>query len=640
MTRAFDNVFEKKELEGHLFEAFETISGILTEHAGPFATNAIIGSRWRQVNDLDEFTKDGIKILYHLIVSEHAVARLVARMARLVGRAVDSRCHDGTTTSMLLFSYLGKIALRHISSDTYNGDKYRWARHLENACELLELLTEDLRITDEELFARATSFGIDTTIEDVRKAMAFHMAMISSKGEVDLSQKVAEVIRSTPKQIYGMFRNSPLNVETKEKFVLKKQAYDIVLHGNMSNANDFNYMNGTQFRTENAVIFYSGNEIVLNSFESAFLKSFISDRPDWKADLTEFGVSSCWDDLHEDKRQLLIISPMINDPELYSMILEYNKRSPKTKIATFTANVSPKMKQSLTKTIQYMSGKQLFPDVMHENALLSMIGLDGRPVTAHLIGNDLALYNLYEKTGAVYHPYHDDPEAFPDYTKFKGEVEEMIAYSEKNITNPYLEEGDLTYLTHLYRTLTCQTIFDIEVGGSAHDQLANRTVYEDAIGAALSAMKEGVVLSGYAHLSRKLQTLIGTKGTTELPVDSRLLDQFGDAMLKLVHATMRCTNGVNDLGDWINDSLTDKWHFIAADRDRYFQGDTDTYVGMGYLDKETMERFLKCDPNHTILFQAYAGYEEQFKRFKDMLPRLANTSHLIDMRKKDGDEYN
>src|ERR1017187_6059718 len=73
----FDNVIRGIALKTNMTDAFNEIDTILKHHAGPYASNAVIGSRWRQQNDVDEFTKDGIKILMHLIVSEDPIARFV-----------------------------------------------------------------------------------------------------------------------------------------------------------------------------------------------------------------------------------------------------------------------------------------------------------------------------------------------------------------------------------------------------------------------------------------------------------------------------------------------------------------------------------------------------------------------------------
>lgn len=631
MSNVFNNVYNDVELKADLHRAFEGLDQILVDHAGPFATNCVIGSKWRQVNDVDEFTKDGIKILRHLIVSEEASARFAARMTRFIGIAVDKRCHDGTTTSMLLFCRLARAAISKMDLEIESSERYYWWNAFLSTLESCLQHIDELKITEEDILARATEFGIETTIEDVRAAIAFHMAMISSKGDEDLASKIAHVIRSSPKKIYGMFKDTPLAVETEEPYILKKQEYDVAVHANIGNIQDYNYRNDTQWLSEDAVIFATGNEIVTNSMESAFLNAFISDNARYRGDLSTFGVDKGWEAYHGGKRNLIILTPMFNDPELITTINLFNMKNPDCRISFFNLQVHGRMRTSLNKTLHYMAGVYLFQDVMTYDATKSLIGLHDTKIRAHLVGHVLTLSNLYEKDGQVFHPLFAEPDLFQPYTDFCRETEELLVFAQENITNPALDPDEVTYLTSLYRALTCQEIYDIEIGGSAHDQYANRTVYEDAIGAALSAVNEGVILGGYGHLAKFMGRL---NRFTEDPV----YKEFEDALVSIVADTLRATDdGV--ISQLINDGLTSKWNYLVADSTRFLREEFgQEYIFTETFDKKTMETFLARTAGRPILLQAWSGYHEQFRRFKDILPKLANTTHLADMRVRDGED--
>ena len=626
----FSNVIDKEHLRDNSRKAFVNLDLILTDHSGPFATNAIIGSKWRQVNDVDEFSKDGIKILLHLIVSEDPCERMAARMARFVGLRVDSRCHDGTTTAMLTFCRLACIALEYMDS-SLSAERYMWTKYLEETLNFCLTEIEKIKITEDDLLAYCHQQGIETTIEEVRASIAYHMAMISSKGDHDLATKISYVIRSSPKKIYGMFKDIPLAIETEEKYLLEKQEFDLSINANLGNIADYNYRSDTQYLSEDAVIFSTANEVIKGSWEAMFLTAFISSKANKRIGLTEFGECQGWEAYHGDKKNLVILSPNLGDSELIQEITDFNNKHPNHKIVYFNTQCHPRMRTSLNKTLHYMAGSYIFQDVMTSDPTLSLIGLNGPSIRVHLIGYVLTLSHLYEKDGEVFHPFYRDPELFPPYTEFAKETEELIQFAKDNITNQALDQDEVTYLISLYRALTCQDIYDIKIGGSSHDQYANRTVYEDAIGAALSAVNEGVVLGGYGHLYRSLRQSDSSY--------SNLHSRFADTFLSIVEDSLRH----NPDSSYVHDQLlklSDKWHYLSAEPSRYHVDCLpDAYIKLGNLACD-LNHFLSRNEGFTILFQSFGGFHEQLKRCRDILPRLSNSTHLVDMRVKQEDLAN
>lgn len=627
----FGNIIRAGDLKYELSKVFNELSDILVDHAGPFATSCVIGSRWRQVNDIDEFTKDGIRILTHLIVSEDAAARFAARLTRFIGFSVDKRCHDGTTTSMLLFCELALIALRKIDLDLDDPERYRWWKNLNTVLDNCLKFLDTIKITEDDIVELARKNNVVTNSADVRGAIAYHMAMISSKGDHDLASKISEVIRSSPKSVYGMFRDIPTLLESETRFTIKKQDYDLDLSANLGHADYWNYKNDTQFLAEDAVIFFTGNDIVTNSFESIFLRSFISTDPTERANLQEFGVEKGWEEFHEGKRSLVIFSHMLQDNALFADILEFNRENPHCKIVHFNVQVADRIRKSLTKTLLYMAGVHRFDDVGHTNAFDAMIGINRKGVKVQAIGHNIRISGLYDKTGTVFHPYYDDPDAFEPYTKFREETEELIEFAKNNITNNALNPDEITHLTSLYRSMTCQDIYDIEIGGLAHEQYANRTVYEDAMGAALSAVNDGVILGGYGKIAKELyfqdRTLRKAADVVELE------GAVADAIISIVSDSTRTTE--ETVKDLIAVPSSPKWDYIVADQDAFYHGHD--HVSVEKFDKAQIEYFLKREQGKPILFQAWAGYHEQFRRFKDILPKIASTSNLSDMRIQEGD---
>lgn len=629
---SFNNITKSSNLKNDLTNVFGELCEILSNHAGPFAASCVIGSRWRQVNDIDEFTKDGIRILAHLVVSEDKVARFAARLTRFIGFSVDKRCHDGTTTSMLLFCKIALIAISKMDLPLENNKRYRWWSQLYDILDDCLFYLSSIKITEEDIINHAKSFGIETNSTDVRAAIAFHMAMISSKGDYDLSSKISEVVRSTPKSIYGMFKDMPNLLESEERYTIKKQEYDIPIVANLGHARYWNYKNDTQFLAEDAVIFATGNEIVTDSLESSFLRAFISTDPVERANLSEFGVDKGWEEFHEGKRNLVIFSNMLQDTKLFADIMEFNHVNPHCKIVHFNVQIKDRLRTILTKAFHYMAGAHRFDDVAHTNALDSFIGLEKRGVKVHAIGHHVHVSGIYDKTGDVFHPYYEDPEAFKPYTDFRKEAEELIEFATTNITNNALDPEEITHLTNLYRCMTCQEIYDIEIGGLAHEQYANRTVYEDAMGAALSAVTDGVVLGGYGKLASALKADGPKFNNFDDFID--LKSQIANALVSIISTSTR--GSFDRIETLVKETSSPKWDYVVADPALFYLGEE--HVILETFDKDKIEHFLKCEEGRPILLQAWSGYHEQFRRFKDILPKLANTSSLNDMRRKEGED--
>ena len=102
----------------------------------------------------------------------------------------------------------------------------------------------------------------------------------------------------------------------------------------------------------------------------------------------------------------------------------------------------------------------------------------------------------------------------------------------------------------------------------------------------------------------------------------------------MVADSVRCTP--DELFELINDDIEiTKWHYVVADVDQFVKGEP--HVSLECIDANHINAFLNRDKGKPVLLQAWAGYEEQFIRFRDILPRLTNTTHLLDKRISEND---
>ena len=608
----FGNFIDKFDLKEQMLSVLEEMESVLVQHAGPYATNCVIGSPYRQISDIDEFTKDGIKILASAVVSEDPIARFIARLCRFIGLAVDARCHDGTTTSMLLFCKLAKIAVNILGMDYASPERMVEVRTLTTTLKYYLDSLDDLKITVDSLTGRFNDMGVACLRNEVLGAVAYHTAMISSKGDHDLSDKIRQLIQNSPVKSYGMFLQRPLAKETSERYILTRQEHDFAMQGSLYDVKDFNHRNGSEFLTDNAVVFATGDDLGGGSFAAEFLKAFISTEVSHRSKLFEFGCEKGWEEYHEGFKTLVILSPMCSEGNLMQIIQNYNLRNPDTKVVVLNWNgVQPRLRHHWDKTLHYMAGKPIFYDVKVTNPTQCLIGVD-RAVKVHQKGNSIALFNLYDRDGAAEHPYLQNPDAFKSYTDYRFEVEEQLEETQDNPTRAILSNDETTMLIGFYRALTCQNVLDIEIGGHTHEQRANGTVYEDAMGAALSAVEDGLMLGGYGRL---------------VALDHGHVEVC-DAIEDVLFATLRADIKY----DLVIALEKDQWAYLYADRNKCIDAIGHTHISVRTLDITSAEAFLKCTPECGVLIQSWSGYHEQFTRFLDILPKLANTTALNDMR--------
>jgi hypothetical protein len=107
--------------------------------------------------------------------------------------------------------------------------------------------------------------------------------------------------------------------------------------------------------------------------ESMYLNAFISTNAKTRLDLSFFGGGDNWETLCEGKKNLIILTPLLNDPELIEIINEFNRTHINCKISWFNVQIPQRMKTSWNWAIHYMASVPTFADAI-DNATASLIG--------------------------------------------------------------------------------------------------------------------------------------------------------------------------------------------------------------------------------------------------------------------------
>jgi hypothetical protein len=597
-------------------KVLDGIIDILKLHTGPYAASALISSKYRQNNDVEEFTKDGIRILTSLYSSECPVERSLSRMCRFVGHAVDQRCGDGTTTSMLFLA----LSMRHI----LNGldENIIGTKNIARSIQLAETLKsiwqefEKTKITIDDLEELIGTMDLagEYSREDIKYAVAWNMAMVSSKGNRDLSEKIATVVSSLPEKGGRVFKVRPETTEISDPFILKQVPYDFILEGRCESHYDLNHQSGTQMLSEDCVLYMAEQVIADSSLEELFLTELIvGDDP---ATMQDLGGMTPWKKLNEGlTRDLVILAPSFQSSRLNQVIDTYNQQTKGGRIIRIQFHARPRLLYSVVSAIKAVAGAGKFERNFTQSASDLLIGLDGG-VSVFQHGGTVELSGLYHRDGGSNHPFLNSPD-HPFYNAVVDEMLDTIQKCQNDPVNPPLDPEDLAHLTDLYRHTTTQKLYEITLGGTRHEQASNLTVFQDAITAATSAVFDGFVLSGYDHMLGIINGRVEKSDPTHV---------IHDLQTTLVEILMAATRAPLPL---TTDSFSKFVYRISRLKD------DEAVIQKGDLaNPDVMKGFLDCDGEH-VLIQAFIGYDEQFRRFKDILPKLANTGQIIDMRNRD-----
>ena len=287
-------------------------------------------------------------------------------------------------------------------------------------------------------------------------------------------------------------------------------------------------------------------------------------------------------------------------------------------------------------------------------------------------GNDLFLDDVFVGDVDGVHVSYKDPERNPYYTYLLSHIQKRIDDVNKGHIGNVEEVALRTELITLYRQATHKRFVDLFKGGTTYDMVNNEDVVEDSLGACMSVLEEGFILTGYCKLAHHCYCCSVTETN---PFKKELYHVFYNAFLETLQAiyksepediTLRLekVNGKNfylkaDIengfeGVWenflhqTNDlptldenmSLEDKLKAVSSQLN-FREAKDPTVVEVFLTDfvkvahlknqaekegKNPIEVLKDIEP---LPIQPITGYLETFKRYKSLLPDLINSNGLI-----------
>lgn len=600
------NVITGAALRERMAAALGIISGVLTSHCGPYARFAVAPNLTADLVQ-DEFTRDGISIVRMLQFAE-PVAQFCRSTIGFIGNKVDNACNDGTTTSMLFASALSQAWLSsehatdgHVAIHESRASARVSVEELkQHFVEMFDYIKQS-KLTTESLWELIKEADPETTctLADVNYAVAMWAALTSTKGNYEIASKVTDAVLSYPPEFSDYQLVSSSSVEREELLVVDKQEANFSFEAIRSLADQKgNFGLGEIFDYPNSYI----------TLSTAPLSDGVP-----ATDLLIIQLQNMASGHHVLDAPWFIVSRELVSPALIRGIRAYNRTEQGEKCPIIPINLS-----YTTDLLRYVAmeavacsagdGQYLTLDTAsHSFAPASSWII---PARAKMLGHTLEIYDLYEKTGGMYHPFYKD-ESKVAYNHLVGEIDKLLKLNASRKREAAQSEVDS--LIYIKRCLIAQEVKDLRVGGLAHDNAANLSVVKDAAGTVMSVLEQGFILSGYLSLAALVESWTATPVT--------------DAILKALRTVA--------VGTYEKEAkpAIDKYLAMATPQDglhaRRLYSVTAQPDGTAEMAKITDYDIREPGKAGFPIIQPAIGFEAQLRRQADILPKFLLTDSLF-----------
>lgn len=634
------------------------IYNILASHCGPYATDAlIITDNDRNLKDRHYaiFTKDGINIVKSIeFISP--IQRHIQSLIAYIGERVDSLSHDGTTTSMMLFTKLVELYMNDIIKCEKNKTPID-RRHLKT--QLLKILSDLVSYFEKDVIT-INRFSEDFKIskQDALRFIAYHQAMLSSKGDRELSKAIVEVVETLPVELYGLFSISQSGIETDKRFTVVKEDFNYRLSVGW-NIDDMNHAMGTEYIAETCDIIVSeddlkpGNmalEIIVNHIAKFRKDAFPVQVECEDVDITtgtvfiknnvvnpltfEIGTvfqlvvnqtplnNGVWvyNGINEpltrpEKKKDLVLITKSLDGSLMTEIQKINRRS-LNKIIVFTMSTpNPySSKSTILSALMNTAGVYHLQDHLQDPSKNYLI----KDAKVHFKNRRLYISNLYEKDGSNYHPFYNNPGTFEPYDLMIKEVKSYldVCISGKLRIETATDKFRYEDYVEIYRRMMCSEVRQLQISGMTHDVLADRDVLQDSFGAVLSSLENGFIIDGYLKFNTYMDQDPSFENDNGVIITLALLD-----ILSSTHRLNK--KEIIDVIECIPFKDESSYYFYPVN------GRLSNFEHCKFNISENFTIVDKDNNPITIVMQPADTYRELFRRLFDLLPKLINTNRAI-----------
>lgn len=619
----FTNVMNRADANARITKALGKIGGLLTNHCGPYAGYAAIERKTALGASVHEFTKDGITIVESALFNDDPVAEAVRHVVANLGKSIELAAKDGTTTAMLGFcniavSMMNDKKLNELANPII-------AREIDAVFRDIINFVKNNVITIDDLMTR---FNIDhkTAVGYV----GYQQAMISSRNDVNMSKAIYDVVTTMPiSEIYGAYDIGHDRYESKEAANTRVE--------NVKGVFDFHvapYVTpgittvSGEVTLKDCVVFTCGDTLNNSTVGGERIIGALSGINDaLMSAVSNPDLTDEEKDRHFLKQNHVILSA---DTNISPNIIKLSNNINSCLIRLFGSTTNKFYVYAITDEFGDGTGSEVIRSMVASSLIRNVdtkYYLDyvafGADVTVE--GRRMYMNNapIIPDVESMYHPYYNDRELNPVYT----DVLESLKTSIDNIINGYngadeVKQESLELMVKLYRSMICMQRKRVVISGTDTTVRAQKTVLDDAIGAAATSIDTGFVLSGFEKIAYYLDVRYDEE-TNE--VTKKVLDCVGDGISKMLSSVYKGSDSPMDNEVLLEVVGDNKYGYSVIDAD------------MNTIVKHTI------DPNDMttpILIQPANGFMDVLSRMRDTLSRLVTTSSYVAHRSVDVNSSN
>ena len=609
------NYVSSDELRDIMIETLDTFVKHLTTVCGPFARYSMVleldpsGHRaYGSDKDARLFTKDG-RITLERVECVSPIEQYLKSIIVYIGKRIDSACHDGTTTSMILACLVLKYVL----------EKQKELEKKEDHT-LLRKTTLEIEQSFTRVFNAIACYMEDQfkiTVEDIEhtlqvdnktatKILTYIQAQTSSGGDYELSKAISTFYDTMPKCTWTNAIQRRLSAYETHDYRIKAETndYEVELESIFLTHNLLNYDNKQYYRMENIDVLVLSTPLMDNNITTMELYKFLEDRT--------------------DPLFLFVQQQGISQSVIGDLIAISNKKNFHLGIATYKTP-SQYTTTPIVWSVVSVCGKANVPPY---DEVRNIEGCIIHGATVFCNNKSTRFSNITPNDDRVedktIHPGEYYPEDYPHYTELKEKISLMLKRTKESHNK---NEDDIESLERALATLPVRYPTIMRIGGYSHEANAMIPVLEDAAGASMSVVEHGCYLN---NIYRLYLAVIGCRFHETEDKD------IADAIQSAIEDTILCTFGpmAKHFKGGIRDKFFNDLHEL---HNKFTYLDISKNDGTGYGDILRYGHYLKendftgeyYDLRSTPPMQPAIFIRELFDRIKELVVRVSLTSSLI-----------
>lgn len=597
INSAYDitNVVPIEQERDRILRTAQRCYDILREHYGPHSDyamlidNSSIGLEFRP----NVFTRDGIGILK---ATEFAspLERYIKDLITYIGLRVDTAAKDGTTTAMMVAAKLIEKGLspEHRQEDQHVSLVKRQKKldaTIDKLLAIIDSITHSSDLMDPDKVSELDAMRIAGDI-------AYMQALSSSGGNRDLAEVMREIFSKSPRPTWEYITYGGSIHENDKPFSVDISEYDFSLKcvpGQYAMLTD---TLGSEYIDENVACYIYTDNFVDGDFR---VDIFLGELKDAPAD-----------------QPVMVITQKANARFLRDLN-EMNKLRDRKYPITVWEYASP----------EQVGGQSWAYDLMILAAQAGVSPVDrsiqlGEPVEyfvapkVHWYAPALHFYNcITTEQDSCLHPYFAHPEqATPYYTEVLNTCKKQLElYQEGHRPDGKMED----FFRNIMNRLITVRRPTLRLGGTTHEQIANRDVAQDVQGAIMASLTGGYVLG----LPSVALTLIKELQDDTDPDVQMIVEVLRTLFIELWEKnTDVSANGIFDAihEDCIVKTLTPDTYYNFDEQVR-FNSFKKYLTTLGTADEE--EYYPPIQPA--------VMYKELFKRIKELIFKFMWSNQII-----------